>query len=283
MRCRQNATVGYISSTSRCSNWTRRCAQRGGGLIVRHGRASDEIPALARELGVAAVFANRDYEPAAKQRDAEVAAKLAAAGIAFHDFKDQAIFDGDEVVTQAGRPFSVFTPYKNAWLKRLTAADWVAHPCDGRLAGSGLGGIPGLGEIGFDATDLAELGILPGMSGARRLWNDFRDGRIERYGACATSRRSRAFPTCRCICASGPFPYANWSALAIERKADTWLGELIWRDFYFMILDHFPRVAGHAFKPEYDAIQWEHWPEGYSPRGAQDAPATRWSMPRCVS
>jgi len=238
--------------------------QRGGGLIVRHGSASDEIPALARELGVVAVFANRDYEPAAKQRDAKVAEKLAAAGIDFHDFKDQAIFDGDEVVTQAGRPFSVFTPYKNAWLKRLTATDWIARPSDGRLARSGLGGVPVLGEIGFEATDLAELGILPGMSGARRLWDDFRAGRIERYGAL------RDFPAVKGVSylsvhlRFGTISVRELVRVAIESRADTWLGELIWRDFYFMILDHFPRVAGHAFKPEYDAIQWEYWPEGYA-------------------
>lgn len=98
---------------------------RGGGLIVRHGRASEEIPNLARELGVASVYANRDYEPAAKARDAAVAENLEALGIAFHTRKDQAIFDGDDVLTQAGRPFSVFTPYKNAWLKRLTSADYA--------------------------------------------------------------------------------------------------------------------------------------------------------------
>ena len=86
---------------------------RGGGLIVRHGRATEEIPTLARELGVATVFANRDYEPAAKARDARVAEQLQADGIDFHSSKDQAIFDGDEVLTQAGKPFSVFTPYKN--------------------------------------------------------------------------------------------------------------------------------------------------------------------------
>ena len=238
--------------------------RRGGGLIVRHGLASDEIPSLACELGVAAVFASRDYEPAAKQRDAEVAAKLAATGIAFHDFKDQAIFDGNEVVTQAGRLFSVFTPYKNAWLKRLTAADWAAHPCDGCLAGSDLGGVPSLGEIGFAATDLADLGILPGMSGAQRLWEDLRNGRIERYGAL------RDFPAVKGVSylsvhlRFGTISVRELVRVGIERRADAWLSELIWRDFYFMILDHFPRVAGHAFKPEYDAIQWAQWPEGYA-------------------
>lgn len=238
--------------------------RRGGGLIVRHGRASDEIPRLASELGVSAVYSNRDYEPAAKQRDAEVTARLAATGIAFHDVKDQAIFDRNEVVTQVGRPFSVFTPYKNAWLKRLTAADWSAHPCAGRLAGSDLGGVPSLGEIGFEATDLADLGILPGMSGARSLWEDFSDGRIEHYGA------RRDFPAVKGVSylsvhlRFGTISVRELVRTAVERKADAWLSELVWRDFYFMILDHFPRVADHAFKPEYDAIQWAQWPEGYA-------------------
>ena len=88
--------------------------QRGGGLIVRHAVAASEIPRLARELRVDAVFANRDYEPQAKARDAAVAATLSETGIDFESFKDQVIFDGAEVLTQAGRPYTVFTPYKNA-------------------------------------------------------------------------------------------------------------------------------------------------------------------------
>lgn len=82
--------------------------RKGGGLIVVHGHAATEIPLLAHRLGVSVVFANRDYEPAAKARDAEVSRGLMAAGIDFVHLKDQAIFDGDEVLTQAGKPFSVF-------------------------------------------------------------------------------------------------------------------------------------------------------------------------------
>ena len=108
---------------------------------------------------------------------------MTADGIDFVQFKDQAIFDGDEVLTQAGKPFSVFTPYKNAWLKRLTAADCAVWPCSGQLAGSELAGVPTLADIGFEATDLAELGIQPGMAGARTLWEEFRQSRITRYGA----------------------------------------------------------------------------------------------------
>jgi deoxyribodipyrimidine photo-lyase len=237
---------------------------RGGGLIVRHGRATEEIPALARELGVATVFANRDYEPAAKARDARVAEQLLADGIAFHSSKDQAIFDGDEVLTQAGKPFSVFTPYKNAWLKRLTTADYAAWPSGGALAATTLAGIPELAQIGFAATDLAKLGIQPGMSGAKTLWNDFADGRIEHYA----SRRD--FPAIKGV--SYLSVHLRFGTLSIRElvrhalavKADAWLNELIWRDFYFMILDHFPRVVGHAFKPEYDVIRWADRPEAFA-------------------
>lgn len=240
---------------------------KGGGLIVRQGWANEEIPALAKELGVSAVFTHRDYEPAAKQRDAEVAVALKAQDIAFHGLKDQAIFDGDEVLTQLGKPYSVFTPYKNAWLKRLTAADCAAYPCNaqsGQLAGSELSGVPSLAELGFASTDLIELGIQPGMSGARALWDEFSAGRIERYGAL------RDFPAVKGVSylsvhqRFGTISIRELVRIAHEKAADVWLNELIWRDFYFMILDRFPRVVGHAFKPEYDAIQWAEWPAGYA-------------------
>jgi len=235
---------------------------RGGGLIVRHGGATVEIPALARQLGVAAVYANRDYQPAAKARDRQVAEALASAGIAFHAGKDQVIFDGDEVLTQAGQPFSVFTPYKKAWLRRLGPADSGAAPCTGPLAGSELAGVPALAEIGFEPTDLAELGIRPGMSGARALWDDFRAGRLERYG------QLRDFPAVKGVSylsvhlRFGTISIRELVRTALARQAESWLNELIWRDFYFMILDHFPQVVGQAFKPAYDAIAWDDWPEG---------------------
>jgi deoxyribodipyrimidine photo-lyase len=237
---------------------------KGGGLIVRHGWAETEIPKLAQEIGVNAVFANRDYEPAAKLRDRAVAEKLSAADIDFHSLKDQAIFDGDEVLTQAGKPFSVFTPYKNAWLKRLTVTDCATYRCTGNFAGAEFAGVPDLAEIGFEASDLREVGISPGMSGARALWDEFSDGRIQRYGSL------RDFPAVKGVSylsvhlRFGTLSIRELARFAWENEAAVWLSELIWRDFYFMILDRFPQVGlGQAFKPDYDAIQWESWPEGY--------------------
>lgn len=237
---------------------------RGGGLIVRIGRAREIIPSLALELGVSAVFANRDYEPSAKQRDADVADRLSRKGVSFQVFKDQAIFDGNEVLTQSGKPFSVFTPYKNAWLKHLNASDSASWRCLGQLAVPAGESVPELAAIGFNASDLGEIGIQPGMSGARKLWNDFREERIQRYGVL------RDFPAVKGVSylsvhlRFGTISIRELLRAALEQKADVWLGELIWRDFYFMILDHFPQVVVQSFKPEYDAIQWDCWPDGFA-------------------
>ena len=235
--------------------------QRGGGLIVRHGRAEVEIPALASDLAVGAVFANRDYEPAAKFRDASVAKALADRGISLCLLKDQVIFDGDEVITQAGRPFSVFTPYRNAWLKRLTSADCAAFSGSGRLAPCPAVDIPPLEAIGFSPTDLHEVGIRPGMSGARALWDDFRAERIERYGA------TRDFPAVKGVSylsvhlRFGTIAIRELVRTAFSAGATAWLNELVWRDFYFMILDRFPHVVEHAFRPDCDGIAWDERPD----------------------
>ena len=99
-----------------------------GGLIVLHAVASDAIPALANALGVQAVFANHDDEPQALERDSQVRTQLATAGRAFHTFKDHTILERSEVLTQTGNPYSVFTPYKNAWLKKVDAFQLTSYP-----------------------------------------------------------------------------------------------------------------------------------------------------------
>ena len=239
---------------------------RGGALIVRHAWASMEVPRLAKELGVDAVFANRDYEPQAKTRDAHVAAVLRTSGIGFESFKDQAVFDGVEVLTQAGSPYTVFTPYKNAWLKRLTDDDLnPAMTGNGQLSSSSAAtGVPALEEIGFKEIDLQQLGLVPGMSGARRLIEDFRQ-RIAQYKALRDFPGAKGVSYLSTHLRFGTVSIRELVSLALLQGArtetggaTTWLAELIWRDFYFMILDYFPQVVSAAFKPEYDSIVWEH-------------------------
>lgn len=234
--------------------------QQGGDLIVRHGAATTEIPKLALELKVDAVFANRDYEPSAVARDTKVAKQLQNDGIQFHDFKDQVIFEKDEVLTLAGKPFGVFTPYKNAALKKLNDFFLRAYPADrykAHLAKPELTEMPSLEHLGFTRTNLASMKLPTGMSGAQQLFADFVE-RIHQYKA------ARDFPAIK-----GPSylsVHLRFGTISIRQLARTawqmggagaesWLNELIWRDFYFQILYHHPRVAhGHAFKADFDDL-----------------------------
>lgn len=247
--------------------------QLGGGLIVRHGSAAETIPALAAQLGVNAVFSNHDYEPQARQRDSAVAGTLAASGCSWHSFKDQVIFEQDEILTLAGQPFSVFTPYKNAWMKRLAAADGPfflqPYPIEQYAAQLARpiaehGKIPGLAELGFQATNLHALKIKPGMAGAAALLEDF----LARIGDYEDTRNFPAIKGPSYLSVHLRFGTISIRTLAraayqamhqgaAASGAAVWLSELIWRDFYFMILYHHPHVAHRAFKPDYDTIQWE--------------------------
>lgn len=249
--------------------------QLGSGLLVLHDDARTAIPALAEKLQAETVFANRDYEPAAVARDDHVAQKLADHGRALHCFKDQVIFERNEVLTQSGTPFSVFTPYRNAWMRKLHAAVDGLHPYDidsfaGNFADpahSRHARMPSLADLGFVETNLKELQLPPGMSGAQQLFADFAE-RLPQYD------RTRDFPAMKgpsylsVHLRFGTVSIRSLVRYAVEAMrtgqggsgAATWLTELIWRDFYFMILAHHPHVVARSFRPEYDAVTWETGP-----------------------
>jgi deoxyribodipyrimidine photo-lyase len=235
----------------------------GGELLVLHGRARDEIPKLAARLGVQAVYANRDYEPLARVRDAAVARALAAQGVLFEQCKDQVIFEGGEVLTQSGKPFSVFTPYKNAWLKQLEGSRLQPYAVEKyfrRLAKPAALSMPSLPSLGFENTNLKQLDLGTGMSGAAVLLHEF-EQRIDDYAATrdfpALDGASRLSVHLR----FGTVSIRRLVALAqarASRGAAVWLSELIWRDFYFAILLHHPQVTASAFRPEYGALEFEN-------------------------
>ena len=238
--------------------------QAGGDLLVLHARAREAIPALAQSLDVQAVFTNEDYEPLALARDGQVHHDLAGLGIAFHTVKDQVIFAREEVLTQMRKPFSVYTPYKNAWLKKLNDFYLRPYPSEeyfSRLAPPGqASAVPSLESIGFAGTNLKELHIEPGMAGASTLLDTFME-HIDRY------REARDFPAVRGVSylsvhnRFGTVSIRKLARLAHQRRsagADTWLAELIWRDFYFQIMYHYPHSAEFAFKPECESIAWEN-------------------------
>lgn len=257
-----------------------RLAALGGQLQVLHGDARDEIPALAARLQAQAVYCNRDYEPDAIARDATVAEALGAQGCELVACKDQVILEQDEVMTQAGTAFTVYTPYRNAWMKRLPEAS--LEPCpvatlarafappgagtaddDSHRAAHAAAKLPSLEQLGFASTNLLELGVKPGASGAQAGLAEFLT-RIAHYQAL------RDFPGRRGV--SYLSVHLRFGTLSIRELvraaladgsegAQAWLNELIWREFYFQILYHFPHAVRGAFKREYDALQFDQRPD----------------------
>ncbi|MDQ3271857.1 MAG: DNA photolyase family protein, partial [Pseudomonadota bacterium] len=245
----------------------------GAGLVTLHGWATEAVPRLARALGVSAVFANRDDEPQSLRRDRQVADALAASTVAFHTFKDHVIFERQELLTQTGKPYSVFTPYKNAWLKKVDAfflrpyaienhaATLAPRPAAWRAA------VPELTALNFEPTNLVALKIPTGSAGGAQLLDQF-IGRIDQYHA------TRDFPAVKgpsylgVHLRFGTISVRRLAALARERIASAgahgsrgatvWLSELIWRDFYQQVLHHQPHVVGASCNPAFDRVRFEH-------------------------
>ncbi len=262
----------------------------GGDLIVRHAYADTEIPELAQQLKVNCVFANADYEPQAIARDVRVGESLAKSGIDFQSFKDTVVFEKDEVLSQAGGTYSVFTPYKNAWLKKVNDYYLKSYPIReyaGNFAKPEISEPPpSLESIGFERTNLKALGVKTGESGARPLLEDFVD-RIDDY------KEARDFPAVKGVSylsvhnRFGTISIRQLASIAyaetLRKKnigAETWLSELIWRDFYFQILYH--------HRMSHDPRSGPNMTRSIGPTtkhcllpGARPAPAIRSSTRRC--
>ena len=255
---RADARVEFIhDSVTRLAEAYR---EHGGDLRAYYGRPRDVWRQLLAEETVAAVYTNRDYEPYATARDAAVRDLVEAAGATFHDYKDHVIFETDEVQKQAGGPYTVFTPYSRTWLAKL---DERRSTYDGEeisfylkpyptekyanrlLQRAAPHPIPSLEDMDFRPSDQP----IPPTTVPREL--------IENYD------RTRNFPATEGTSRlSVHFRHGTVSIRAKARRAlalnETFLKELIWRDFYSNILQAFPRVVNESFRPEYDTIPWRN-------------------------
>ena len=257
----------------------RELQERGSDLVVLRGEPDRVIPDVAGRMHAAAVFVNRDYEPSAKRRDETVQRSLVGLSCAFHSLKDQVLFEGLELVTGAGMPYRIFTPYANTWRHRfedlLAAGASPAlerHADLARLATArAIGEIPpfpSLGDLGFIR---ASLWLEPGELAAQQRLREFLP-RLARY---AEDRDRPALHGTSGL--SVHLRYGTISIRELVRRAvaddspgaRVWLNELGWREFYHMILDRFPHVAEGPFRREYDHLIWpgreEHfhaWCEG---------------------
>ena len=227
-------------------------AKLGSSLWVFYG---DPLHVFKNELqakmpahtSIDKVYTNHDYEPNAIQRDASIGEWLLSQNSELLTFKDQCIFEKKEVVKDDGLPYTVFTAYKNKYYKTLTAESFKSFDCQKYFtnfyANSGFP-MPSLEEIGFEPSEI-EFPLIEFESILKEYAN------------------SRNFPSVKGtsrISVHLRFGTVSIRALAKASfgKSETWFNELVWRDFYFQILWHFPYVVNSAFKPNYNHIEWRN-------------------------
>jgi deoxyribodipyrimidine photo-lyase len=220
----------------------------GADLIVEHGDPNLLIPKLAKEYKVDAVFTNRDYEPYARARDENLYNKLKENHISFHGAKDHVVFEKEEVLKADGLPYTVFTPYSKKWKAYFHENYIASYPSEKNTATL------------FKCAEKQELISLKKMgfveSQLRFPKKSVEQQKINHY------QEKRNFPSENgTTLMSVHLRFGTISIRSLVNKSlklsETYLNELIWRDFYQMILFHFPHSAENAFRKQYDLIEWE--------------------------
>lgn len=217
----------------------------GSSLLVVH---SSPVP-FFKSIEPMAVYTNHDYEPYAKNRDEDVAAILRGKGVNFKSFKDQVIFEKDEIAKADGKPYTIFTPYSKKWKAQLATQHYKSYPT----------------EKYFDHFTKVEPIPMPTLEELGFRKNEsLAPSRIIRISAIEQYDQQRNYPAIEGTSKLsvhlrfGTISIRKLVAIALD-KNETWLNELIWREFYQMILWHFPNVD-NAFKPAYDHIAWHNDP-----------------------
>jgi len=221
----------------------------GSTLAVLHSTPLLGFEQLCAKYSVKVVYTNHDYEPYAIKRDNEIRNFLDEKNIPFNSYKDQVIFEKDEILKSDRTPYTVFTPYANAWKQRF-------HQEEIKLINSEKSlfalfqtkpvPFPSLEEIGFEEVSLAGM---PAVNLDQNIISEYKN--------------SRNFPAEEGT--SGISTHLRFGTISIRSVAklansysETWLNELIWREFFMMILYHFPEVVTENFKKKYDAIKWRN-------------------------
>ncbi|MEP7164254.1 MAG: deoxyribodipyrimidine photo-lyase [Ferruginibacter sp.] len=238
--------VAFIHST--LVEMQQQLIKLGSSLQIYHGSPETIFKTITGKYNISAVYTNNDYEPYAKNRDENISAILKEKNIRFHSFKDQVIFEKAEVVKADAKPYTVFTAYSRKWRSLLSDFYLEQYPCKKYASNffkQPMVQVPSLKQLGFIETrnlfpikkieeelikHYSQQRNFPGIKGTSRLGIHLRFGTI------------------------------SIRQLAVKAKglSESFLNELIWRDFYQMILWHFPQVGnGASFKPAYDNIEWQ--------------------------
>lgn len=223
-------------------------SEHNSSLLIKHGNPIDIWKDLLKNHNIQAVYTNRDYEPYAQARDKEVYQLLKEHDIPFKGYKDHVIFDKNEVLKKDGKPYTVFTPYSKVWKANLQDSHLTTHPTEKHFDNffqTKPFPIPTLKDLGFQPIPTNFPASTP------------TDTIIEQYA------EQRNFPSFQSTSRLGV--HLRFGTISIrelakntKEKSEVFLNELIWRDFYHMIIYHFPHTVTSAFKPKYNSIPWRN-------------------------
>ncbi|WP_289030423.1 deoxyribodipyrimidine photo-lyase, partial [uncultured Algoriphagus sp.] len=236
--------VDFLHQT--LSNLQSQLKDLGSDLEVLHGKPIEVYQDLLKNYSVKSVYTNHDYEPYARLRDEKIEEFLTEKGVVFRTFKDQCILEKEEVVKDDGKPYTVYSPYARKWKSKITDFHFNPYPTEkylDNLLRFSVGEMLSLSDIGFKPTDLSipsaefELNVIKNYHNTRDIPSIDGTSRLSvhlRFGTISIRELARM----------------------AQKTNEKYLNELIWRDFYMMILWHFPEVD-KSFKRKYDAIEWE--------------------------
>ncbi len=223
-------------------------AEFGSDLKVFHGNPRDIIPLIVESYNAKKVYTNRDYEPYALHRDKALFEQLKEKKCELIGAKDHVIFEKNEVLKADGSPYTVFTPYSRKWKEQLSEFYVSSYPVEKYskyLNQTAVEPLPSMEYFGFNSEQTVEFPSLETPLSTIERYNETRDI----PSILGTSRLSIHLRF-------GTISIRELARIA-KAKNETYLNELIWRDFYQMIIFHFPHSATESFKKQYDQIQWE--------------------------
>lgn len=217
-------------------------------LAVFYDTPENVFAKLTKDHTIKAVYTNHDYEPYASQRDKAITQQLKKDTIAFKTFKDQVIFEKNEVVKDDDTPYVVYTPYMKKWREHFNTSKLQYHDSENKINAIAEHSYPflNLTDIGFKEADIKPAPYIV----SDNLINNYED--------------TRNFPAIEgTSCVS---PYLRFGAVsirdimksALQSNNATYMNELIWREFFMQILWHYPETVTKSFRPKYDAIQWRN-------------------------
>ena len=240
-----DARVNFIYES--LSKINKQLNNHNASLQILKGQIDDVWGKLVTTYDIQKVYLNKDYEPYAIKRDQKINEFLNSKGIEMKTFKDQVIFEEDEIVKADGKPYTVFTPYKRKWLEKFTKVNLNL-----------IANFDNFFKKTIDFPSLNQLGLKNSSL------------KVKKYSLknVSTYSETRNFPNLDST--SYLSPHLRFGTISVRQiitelknKSETFLSELIWREFFMQIIFHFPHVVTKNFRPKYDGIQWVNNKEDY--------------------